>query len=265
MVARLSLARTSVARLAIGSVLVLLATTASGQADDRIRVLVFQGEGVGKSVHALIEALEKSDADSFEIRRVSPEEIQRGTLQQADVLIQPGGSGSRQGKALGEQGRQAVRDFVNRGGGYMGVCAGSYLATNDYDWSLNLIDAKVVDRRHWARGNGTVQLRLSPQATAFFGYPSEQLEIHYGQGPLLSRREWDDEGVPDYQSLAIYRTGIAKNGAPEGIMPGTSAIVRARYGDGRVFCFSPHPELTAGREQMVATAVHWLAGTADTP
>lgn len=227
-----------------------------------VRVVVFEGKGVGASSSDLLEALELG-GDEIVVGRISAEQISQGELAEADVLIHPGGSGSRQGQALGEQGRTKVRGFVKRGGGFLGICAGGYLATNDYSWSLNLIDAKVVDRKHWARGQGTVELNLSPAAKSFFGYTTEDLEIHYGQGPLLGRREWDDKDVPDYESLAIYKTGIAKNGAPAGVMPGTSAIVRTRYGNGRVFCFSPHPEKTKGREEMIVSAVRWLANVVD--
>ncbi len=159
---------------------------------------------------------------------------------------------------MGEDGRQQVRQFVNQGGGFLGVCAGAYLATNDYTWSLNLIDAKVVDRKHWARGTGTVQLELSPSGQDFFKAKSSELDIFYGQGPLLARREWDDPKTPDYESLAIYGSEIAKNGAPNGIMKGTSAAVRCDYGKGRVFCFSAHPELTEGLHYLIPTVVQWL-------
>jgi glutamine amidotransferase-like uncharacterized protein len=159
---------------------------------------------------------------------------------------------------LGEDGRQQVRQFVSQGGGFLGVCAGAYLATNDYTWSLNLIDAKVVDRKHWARGTGTVQLELSPSGQDLFKAKSSELEIFYGQGPLLARREWDDPKIPDYESLAIYGSEIAKNGAPNGIMKGTSAAVRCDYGKGRVFCFSAHPELTEGLHYLIPTVVQWL-------
>lgn len=85
------------------------------------------------------------------------------------------------------------------------------------------------------------------------------MSIHYAQGPLLARREWDDPEVPDYESLAIYGTEIAKKGAPQGVMVGTSAAVRCEYGNGRVFCFSPHPELTDGLHHLIPLAVKWLA------
>ena len=229
-----------------------------------VREAVFKGDGVGRSVAQVIDALELPQSESaISVSRITAEEIQAGELRHIDVLVLPGGSGSKQGKALGEQGRAQVTQFVESGGGYLGICAGSYLATNDYSWSLNLIDAKVVDRKHWARGTGKVTLALSPAATNFFELPADSIEIHYGQGPLLSRREWDDPKVPDYQSLAIYESEIATKGAPSGIMAGTSAIVRANYGRGRVFCFSPHPELTDGREKMLADAITWLSARSE--
>ena len=85
------------------------------------------------------------------------------------------------------------------------------------------------------------------------------MEVHYGQGPLLGRPEWNDKDVPDYESLAVYDSEIAEKGAPLGVMKGTSAVVRAHCGNGRVFCFSPHPELTDGLDHLISTAVNWLA------
>ena len=66
--------------------------------------------------------------------------------------------------------------------------------------------------------------------------------------------------VADYDPLATYRTEIAKNGAPEGVMPGTTAIASGVHRKGRVFCFSPHPERTAGLERLLVRAVWWTAG-----
>jgi len=225
---------------------------------DPIKVAVFEGEGVGKSCTNLLTILDNSSKIQLEVSRVTTADILAGKLDGFDVLIHPGGSGSKQGNDLGEDGRQQVRQFVSQGGGFLGVCAGAYLATNDYTWSLNLIDAKVVDRKHWARGTGTVQLELSPSGQDLFKAKSSELEIFYGQGPLLARREWDDPKTPDYESLAIYGSEIAKNGAPNGIMKGTSAAVRCDYGKGRVFCFSAHPELTEGLHYLIPTVVRWL-------
>jgi len=242
-------------RLLCTFVLLLITSVASTAP---IKVAVFEGDGVGKSCTNLLTILDNSSKIQLEVSRVTTADIVAGKLDEFDVLIHPGGSGSNQGNDLGEDGRQQVRQFVSQGGGFLGVCAGAYLATNDYTWSLNLIDAKVVDRKHWARGTGTVQLELSPSGQDLFKAKSSELEIFYGQGPLLARREWDDPKIPDYESLAIYGSEIAKNGAPNGIMKGTSAAVRCDYGKGRVFCFSAHPELTEGLHYLIPTVVQWL-------
>ncbi len=238
------------------------ALSAVSDGDTPVRVAVFQAkEGVGPSSENILVALEEPGDLGFHITRITAKEIRAGKLADIDVLVHPGGSGGKQGRGLEEEGREAVRQFVHQGGGYLGVCAGAYLATNDYSWSLNLIDAKVVDRKHWARGSGTVKVRFSPEGSAFFNYDDDEMSLDYGQGPLLARREWDDPEVPDYESLAIYSTEIAKKGAPKGIMVGNSAVVRAAYGSGRVFVISPHPEKTDGRHYMISLAVAWLAGS----
>ncbi len=242
-----------------GGMLCLLLVSGSAFGEQCVRVAVFEGSGVGPSSEKLIKALKEDSGDRYEIDRITVDDIAEGKLAEFDVLVHPGGSGGKQGRALGEEGRSTVRDFVREGGGFLGVCAGAYLATNDYSWSLGLIDAKVVDRKHWARGNGAVDLELSEPGVAFFALDEPAAEIHYAQGPLLGRREWDDPEVPDYESLAIYASEIAKKGAPEGVMKGTSAAVRCAYGDGRVFCFGPHPELTDGLEHWIPIVVEWLA------
>ena len=229
-------------------------------ADKVTRVAVYQGPGAGPSRTNLLEVLAAAKgAPGLQVSDINPEAIRNGELKQFDVLIHPGGSGGGQAKALEAEGREVVRDFVRKGGGFVGICAGAYLATDEYDWSLGLIEARVVDRQHWARGKGSVEVELSPTARDFFGTGAGNLAIYYGQGPLLSRREWDNPEAPEYESLGIYRTGIAEKGAPEGIMPGTSAIVRATFEKGRVFVFSPHPEMTEGLGHMVARAAQWTA------
>ena len=103
---------------------------------------------------------------------------------------------------------------------------------------------------------------MSPSGSELFQTGGERdFEILYAQGPLLSRREWDDPKVPNYESLAIYNGEIAKNGAPRGVMARTSAIVRSEFGKGKVICFSPHPESTKGKEKLIGYAIEWLANS----
>lgn len=224
--------------------------------EEAVRVAVYTGGGTGKSKVNLLMALRSFPR--LEVTEVTAEEIQSGMLKQFDVVCHPGGSGSAQAKALGDEGRNAIRDFVGQGGGFVGFCAGAYLATNDYSWSLGILDAKVIDKKHWARGMGSVTLTITPRGKAVLDVRQATLDIFYGQGPLLQPNE--DPDTPDYVPLATYKTEIARNGAPEGVMPGTTAIAAGVFGEGRVFCFSPHPEKTGGLDRWVRQAVLYSAG-----
>ena len=240
-----------------GRYLDLAANEAQGDKANRLNVGVFRGEGTGPSRSTLLTALAREPR--LKVFDLTVEEIRKGDWNGARVLIHPGGSGGGQGRALGEEGREQIRRFVADGGGYVGVCAGAYLATCDYDWSLKILDAKVLDREHWARGFGDVELSVTPAARTRLGLDRDQVTIYYHQGPLLAPA--DDPAVPDYEGLASFTSEITKNGAPPGIMLGATAIAAGEYHKGRVLCFSPHPEKTAGLEPLLTRAVLWTAET----
>ena len=52
-----------------------------------------------------------------------------------------------------------------------------------------------------------------------------------------------------------------KNGASPGVMLNTTAISLAEFGEGRVVCFSPHPEKPfMPIHHFVVNAVRWVVG-----
>jgi hypothetical protein len=218
-----------------------------------IRVAVYTGGGASPSWKTVLAALEKYPG--VQAAPITADDVRAGKLKNFQLILLPGGSGSAQAKALGEEGREQVRQFVRGGGGYVGICAGSYLASRSYPWSLHLLDANVVDRAHWNRGFGDVELRLSEKGKGFFGANSDQVTIYYHQGPLLA--PGNDPVIPDFDSLAAFETEVAKNGAPKGVMKGTTAVAAGRFGAGRVFCFSPHPEKREPTHELLHKAVRW--------
>lgn len=221
-----------------------------------IRVAIYADEGASKKGSPLVQKC-LPVSEGFEIKTLTAEEIWDGALDKFDVLIQPGGSGSAQAKTLGAEGRKRVKQFVADGGGFIGICAGAYLASAEYSWSLGLLDAHVIDSEHWARGQGDVELSISKVGRSALGIDEEHCPIRYNQGPLLGPGGKDD--INDYELLASFETEVVKNGAPAGIMKGTAAIARGTFGKGRVECFSPHPEKTPGRETFLQAAVRWVA------
>lgn len=193
----------------------------------------------------------------FEITVLSAEDIRASKLDDCQVLLVPGGSGSKQAKKLAEAGREKIRSFVAKGGGYVGICAGSYLASNDYPWSIGLINAKAVDKKHWARGKGDVILAFPPIGKEALGATADTLVVNYRQGPLFAPGE--SKELPAYETLATFTTEICENGATPGAMIGTTAIARAPFGQGRVICYGPHPERPGGPNGLILHGVRWAA------
>jgi len=226
-----------------------------------LRVAIYNGPGTGNKALALLRTVAARQRGLARCVPVGPDDISDGALDQFDVVVFPGGSGSKQAAGIGKVGHDAVRKFVRNGGGYVGICAGAYLATYKYSWGLKIIDARTVDSKHWNRGTGMVKIDLTDAGRTVLGGPSRQMDIYYGQGPLLAPAKADD--LPDYQTLAHYRSEIAKNGAPTGVMANTPAVIASTFGRGRVICFSPHfekPQSEKGADALVRRALQWAAG-----
>src|SRR6185295_6291108 len=79
---------------------------------------------------------------SFAWEEFSTADIEAETLGRFDVIIFPGGSAAEQLALLGDAGTERVRNFVQSGGGYVGICAGAYVATAKYERGLAIINAK---------------------------------------------------------------------------------------------------------------------------
>lgn len=217
----------------------------------RTVVGVYVDKGTGGSLRAVLRTL--ADFENVSVRKLTADNIRAGELNDVDVLIQPGGSGSRQGNQLRADGRESIRRYVRDGGGYIGICGGAYLASAHYKWSLNILDARAVDTEHWARGHGMVQIGITDTGKSLLRTTEKQLAIQYWQGPLLAPANRSD--IDDYDVIATFDTEIAENGAPKGVMTGTTAIAKGKFGKGGVICFSPHPELTDGLEQLIEHAI----------
>lgn len=224
-----------------------------------LRVAVYCGAGVGSGGPVRLEGLLQADKGTL-ARLVSPEGIRAGVLGQFDVVLFPGGTGKGTAEALGEDGRRAVERFVHGGGGYLGICAGAYLATSGYEWGLKILDARTVDSKHWKRGTGKVNIEMTAAGREILGAGEGEVPIYYANGPLLGPAGRED--LADYTVWSHFRQEMRKNDAPEGVMMGTPAMIAAPYGKGRVVVFSPHPEATAGLKGFVGRAVRWTAGRA---
>lgn len=238
------------------SLFALFAFVFQSVADQKIRVGLFDDAGAaGKGVPRVAELLGK--ADDMTVTKIKGTEIAAGVLTNFDVVIFTGGSGSKQASALGEKGRDEVRRFVRNGGGYLGICAGAYLACTGFDWGVGVLNAKTVSSK-WARGKGNVEIEITEKGSALTSLPPGKREVLYANGPVI--QPGGAKEIPAYEPLAFFRTELAKNGTPVGVMIDSPAVVRGHFGKGRVMVSSPHPEQTAGMDAFVPSSVRWIAG-----
>jgi len=223
-----------------------------------IRVALFNDYGsFGKGIPRCTELLGK--APGVTVTLVKPTLIREGGLKDFDVVIFTGGSGGKQAGTLGLIGREQVRRFIEAGGGYLGICAGNYLACDGFSWGLHILDAKTKSSK-WARGEGDLKIEFTQKGREILGMPEGILDIRYANGPVFNPAE--DSAIGDFETLAYFRSEFAKNGAPVGAQVNSPAMVIGSYGKGRVLCSSPHPEQQPGMEPFVERAVRWIAGGA---
>lgn len=231
------------------------ATVTTEPDNARLRVALYKGPGTGGAgPPSLMKRLNRPPESS--ITEVSPEQIRDGVLTNFHVVIFGGGSGSKEAEAIGEIGRSNVVQFVANGGGYIGICAGAYLCTAGYPWSLKMVNVKTVSPK-WQRGRATLTLETTPRGREILGTTATNLEVLYHNGPVVKAAEM--EGLPAFEPLAYYRSEVASNNTPVGVMVNSPAMLAGEFQKGRVVFVSPHPEQTKGLEDLVPNAIFWAA------
>lgn len=146
--------------------------------------------------------------------------VNEQTLKKFDIYIQPGGGQDIAGSydVIGDDGAEAIRQFVKSGKDFIGICMGAYLA--DKDW-IGLIDAPLESEvgrpgsRAYDEGDYTLQVKWN----------NKQEPFYYQDGPYLN----NTTSNAGFQAIAYYDNGDV-------------AIARYQYGEGHVILSGPHPE-----------------------
>lgn len=159
-------------------------------------------------------------------------------LKSLKALVLPGGYAGLQWMALGPDGCQGIREFVEGGGHCLGVCAGSYLISKtvryqgiDYPYPIVLFDgvaegpvAGLPDYPNW----GPVFVKVTPEgAIRHLGVAQTRAAL-YGGGPRFT-------GGSDVKVLLTYPDGSA-------------AAVTRHLGKGEVVAVGVHLEIANDQE-----------------
>ncbi len=221
-----------------------------------LKVAIFVGNGASdggiENVAGRITSIPQAT-----VTRVKAAEWAEIDLKPFDVVVFSGGSGSAQAEAIGEAGRNNVREYIRGGGGYVGVCAGAYLACSNFKWSLGILNASTVSSK-WMRGQAFLDNEVTEAGRKLLGDVNGTFKVRYHNGPIIKPAERPD--MPAYTPVTVFKSEIAEYGSPVGVMVDSPAQALGTFGKGRVFISSPHPENTPGLEHLIPRGVLWAAG-----
>jgi glutamine amidotransferase PdxT len=195
--------------------------------------LIYKGPGscsldqgdAGESGYGCSEAAaDVATQAGFRFQYVGPKDlVENATAAQvsalfgnAKVWMQPGGISNTAYYAMTTKLRNAIVNFVSNGGGYVGFCAGAFLAT---DWFGIFPGNSHI--YHY-----TPERRDVGYAFLSFTWSGQNRKVYFEGGPYLSNVSSKAE------IMATFSTGYV-------------AAARSAYGKGRVYISGPHPEAPA--------------------
>ncbi|MCB0350353.1 MAG: hypothetical protein KDD38_04160 [Bdellovibrionales bacterium] len=251
------------ALLFVGLFAVQLSAKSLGHPQAKPLALIYKGPGSCVQSSVTMGCSEASAvvarAAGFDVEYIGPKLPADLTLfTRASVWIQPGGRARVQVAEMEESLKQKIRDFIKSGKGYVGFCAGGFLASEKFGWNsdkdgefevaaLGLIPgmsryydffddeiseenpAKIIST-YWLNVKRDVYWELGPyfNEDALSGFQNSEVVARY---PSVIQRP----SALDKKPEGSGRLGRSKN-----IQPIMS--LRGEYYGGRVYVTAVHPE-----------------------
>lgn len=206
-------------------------------------ILIYQGPGTSiRSVEALCVLFQSLYKDKLAVLKIDSEIILKTDWEeQTALLIIPGGRSLKYYEALGEAGNARIRQYVVKGGIYLGVCAGAYYAADATYFDISGKNELVLH---------TEQLKLLKGIEAVGpAYPGG-----YDYEGSTTLRAADINILPLDKKMALYfnggcsfknlnaETAVLADYAELDHLP---ALIKAPYGKGFVILSGVHFEFDA--------------------
>ena len=187
-------------------------------------------------------------------------DIREGKLEGIQLLLCPGGGGAKQIGAMKPEGFARVRNFVEEGGCYLGICAGSYNAMNregrfaflPYDYIQGAY-GKLAD----------LAVDFTEEGAKMLGIQSGRHIARYNGGNIM--RATEPTGKGESQVLAVYKSSVSHYDAAPYNFLDTPAVVFGQYGKGKVLVTSFHPESYESTHDIALGCIYALTGVKPVP
>lgn len=222
-----------------------------------IVVGVFNGNGGAQSCIWETVAAIRLDPE-MSVRMITTADIANNVLDSLNAIVIPGGSGKRQFQNLGSENQQRICDFVAKGGGAVGICAGAYLFSHTPGYAcMELNGQQAIDIEHDNRGHGLAKFTLNTEGKRLFPELADRdtCYVIYYEGPVFIQNPSD---TIHSITLAVMESDVHEEGnAPADMTNGKPFFVANPYGKGRVFSSIAHPEGTPGMMWMIPRMVRY--------
>eukprot|EP00039_Didymoeca_costata_P020430 m.341234 g.341234 ORF g.341234 m.341234 type:complete len:274 (+) comp19938_c0_seq1:171-992(+) len=218
-----------------------------------IRVALYIGDGTTERARTNTKAVLECANSGIVVTPVNASMI-RNELEcglNYDVVYFPGGGGDEQASTIGTKGLEQVRRFLSAGCGYVGVCAGAYLASRTHLGVTAFYDEPRPQTGH-VRGDGNCTLQLTSagsQVLGKFGVVNSDLEstlVFYANGPVMKELQDGSPAISNASSLVTFTSDsvpIEKHYKGPYSGQNATAVGFNHYNlSGRVLVSGPHPE-----------------------
>jgi len=169
------------------------------------------------------------------------------------AIVFPGGADQGYCRTLNGEGNRRIRQFVERGGVYIGFCAGGYYGSQRCEFEAGNPPLEVVGDRelafypgpargcafsgfvyHSEKGARAAELQVDKAVLSSGSVPNVFKSYYNGGGVFVDAPKYRDQGV---EVLASYTEELAVEPGE-----GAAAVVYCKVGQGAALLTGPHPE-----------------------
>ena len=169
------------------------------------------------------------------------------------MLVMPGGADLGYCRTLNGEGNRKITQFLERGGLYLGLCAGGYYGAKRCEFEVGNKRLEVIGDRelafypgicrgcafsgfvyHSEQGARAVELKVSKSALTKGSVPDVFRSYYNGGGVFLDAPKYKDNGV---EVLASYTEKLDVDAGE-----GAAAVIYCKVGEGAAILTGPHPE-----------------------
>jgi len=166
--------------------------------------------------------------------------INEGKLtSQVKALVMPGGADLYYCEKLNGQGNHVIRNYVEAGGTYLGICAGAYYGCSEIGWMENTAD-EIAGQRELAFFPGKSTGPISQFTPDYTAQETAVVEIKDAAGKTYSVCYW---GGPQF--VAPYPDDVEVMARYTALENSNAALIKRNIGTGQAILSSSHLEISA--------------------